>query len=84
MHKSLRFERPVEEITTYKRPRRRINCSPHGQSTISESFSYKCYDCGTPYNMSLNDKNPEIECSRCSSRVICKETSKKPHVLEAV
>lgn len=83
MHKSLRFQRPVNEQPVWKRPRRKINSSAPVESTISESFSYKCYDCNAPYEMS-NIKTSEIECAVCSSRVIKKETSKKPHVLEAI
>ena len=82
MHKSLRFERPVEETVVWKRPRRRINTTAPREPTMSETFNYKCYDCGSPYEMT--NKSSEIECSNCSSRVIRKETTAKPHVLEAI
>ena len=83
MHKSYTFTRPRNEQSLWKRPRRKIYSSVSTESTLSESFSYKCYDCNTPYEMS-SIENSEIECSNCSSRVIKKETSKKPHVLEAI
>lgn len=81
MHHSLRFYRPNEPKQENKRPRRRF------KETVNEStnmdYTYLCYDCGKPYTIVLSS-SIEIECLHCNSRVIKKESSKKPHVLEAV
>ena len=76
------FQRPESQQKVWKRPRRRI-VQNLTNDTTTYAFTYKCYDCNQPYEISLGD-NSEIECKYCNSRVIRKESSKKPHVLDAV
>lgn len=76
------FQRPEVHTKVWKRPRRRI-VQNLTNDTTNYAFIYKCYDCNQPYEISLGD-NSEIECKYCNSRVIRKESSKKPHVLDAV
>lgn len=81
MHHSLRFYRPQQQKQETKRPRRRFR-EPIQENTTYE-YTYKCYQCGSPYTTVLS-AGTEIECVHCNSRVIKKESSKKPHVLDAV
>lgn len=76
-----RFQRPQDNIEHPKRLRRRY--LPKEQPNATYEFTYKCYQCGQPYNLELAG-SAEIECPTCSSRIIKKEPSKKPHVLEAL
>ncbi len=81
MDKSYQLDRPRVEKVETKRPRRRYvvkTDEDHGK----HEFIYKCYNCDMPYTQTLN--NVEIECSSCSSRIIRKEPSKKPHIVSAV
>lgn len=77
-----RFRRPQDNVEQTKRPRRRY-IPKLEQSNTTYEFTYKCYQCGQPYNLALAGA-AEIECPTCSSRIIKKEPSKKPHVLEAL
>jgi DNA-directed RNA polymerase subunit RPC12/RpoP len=81
MIKSYALTRPEDPVVETKRPRRRY-IQPSTSNETYE-FSYKCYQCGSPYTVALSS-NTEIECPTCSSRIICKESSKKPHILDAV
>tara|TARA_B100000214_G_C23754898_1_gene529508 strand:+ start:429 stop:674 length:246 start_codon:yes stop_codon:yes gene_type:complete len=81
MDKSYQLDRPVVNNKECKRPRRKYVINNEDE-TGSLEFIYKCYNCDFPYTQVLN--NVEIECTRCSSRIIRKEPSKKPHVVSAV
>ena len=81
MDKSYQLDRPRTEKRETKRPRRRYVVKAEEDNGGYE-FIYKCYICDTPYTQTLN--NIEIECSSCSSRIIRKEPSKKPHIVSAV
>ncbi len=76
-----RFRRPQDNAEQTKRPRRRYIANE--PPVTNYEFTYKCYQCGQPYNVALAG-SAEIECPTCSSRIIKKEPSKKPHVLEAL
>lgn len=76
-----RFRRPQDVILEPKRPRRRYVAAVQQNTTYE--FTYKCYQCGHPYELALAG-TAEIECPACSSRIIKKEPSKKPHVLDAL
>ena len=81
MDKSYRFHVPKNTTPEPKRTRRRF--IQFKASEEPNQFNYRCYQCDTPYTTALS-ANAEIECPSCSSRIIRKESSKKPHVLEAI
>lgn len=81
MDKSYAFRVPKKDTPEPKRTRRRF--VPFQPSEDNNEFNYRCYQCDIPYTIALSS-NTEIECPSCSSRIIRKESSKKPHVLEAV
>ena len=81
MDKSYAFRVPKTEQKEQKRVRRRYVA--FNTTEESNQFNYRCYQCDTPYTTALSS-GTEIECPNCSSRIIRKEASKKPHVLEAI
>jgi len=44
-----RFRRPQDNVEQTKRPRRRY--LPTEQPNTTYEFTYKCYQCGQPYNL---------------------------------
>ena len=81
MDKSYAFRIPKTVEPEQKRTRRRF--VPFKPVETVNQFKYRCYQCDTPYTTALSS-NTEIECPSCSSRIIRKEASKKPHIIQAV